>query len=83
MSFFNYLDIKQILSILRKNDFEKLLIKTNKASQMNNFLDKLEKSKNKKYRYQLFDENKQLNIKDLSIKNFGIENLFILIEKNG
>jgi hypothetical protein len=63
VSFFNYLDIKQILSILRKNDFEKLLIKTNKASKMNTFLNKLEKSKNKKYRYQLFDETKQLNIK--------------------
>jgi hypothetical protein len=49
---------------------------------MNNFLEKLVKSKNKKYRYQLFDETKTLNIKDLSIKNFGIENLFILIEKN-
>ena len=82
VSFFNYLDIKQILSIIKKNDFEKLLIKTNKASKMNNFLNKLKKLKNKKYRYQLFDETKQLNIKDLSIKNFGIENLFILIEKN-
>jgi len=82
LSFFNYLDIKQILSIIKKNDFEKLLIKTNKASKMNTFLNKLEKLKNKKYRYQLFDETKQLNIKNLSIKNFGIENLFILIEKN-
>tara|TARA_X000001036_G_C20461836_1_gene717800 strand:+ start:140 stop:808 length:669 start_codon:yes stop_codon:yes gene_type:complete len=82
VSFFNYLDIKQILSIIKKNDFEKLLIKTNKATQMNSFLDKLEKSKNQKHRYQLFDETKQLNIKDLSIKDFGTENLFILIEKN-
>ena len=49
---------------------------------MKNFLEKLKKTKNQKYSYQLFSETKKLNTKDLSIKKFGIENLFILIEKN-
>lgn len=82
ISFFNYLDTKQILSIIEKNNFEKLLIKTTKTSLMKNFLEKLKKTKNQKYGYQLFSETKKLNTKDLSIKDFGIENLFILIEKN-
>lgn len=82
ISFFNYLDTKQILSIIEKNNFEKLLIKTTKTSLMKNFLEKLKKTKNQKYGYQLFSETKKLNTKDLSIKDFSIENLFILIEKN-
>ena len=82
ISFFNYLDIKQILSIIEKGNFEKLLIKTTKTFLMKNFLEKLKKTKNQKYSYQLFSETKKLNTKDLSIKKFGIENLFILIEKN-
>ena len=49
---------------------------------MKNFLEKLKKTKNQKYNYQLFSETKKLNIKDLSIKNFIMENVFILIEKN-
>jgi len=82
ISFFNYLDTKQILSIIEKGNFEKLLIKTTKSFLMKNFLEKLKKTKNQKYGYQLFSETKKLNTKDLSIKKFGIENLFILIEKN-
>ena len=82
ISFFNYLDTKQILSIIEKGNFEKLLIKTTKTFLMKNFLEKLKKTKNQKYGYQLFSETKKLNTKDLSIKKFGIENLFILIEKN-
>ena len=82
ISFFNYLDTKQILSIIEKGNFEKLLIKTTKTLLMKNFLEKLKKTKNQKYGYQLFSETKKLNTKDLSIKKFGIENLFILIEKN-
>ncbi|MEL0124122.1 MAG: hypothetical protein VW827_00460 [Alphaproteobacteria bacterium] len=82
ISFFNYLDTKQILSIIEKGNFEKLLIKTAKTFLMKNFLEKLKKTKNQKYGYQLFSETKKLNTKDLSIKKFGIENLFILIEKN-
>lgn len=82
ISFFNYLDTKQILSIIEKGNFEKLLIKTTKTFLMKNFLEKLKKTKNQKYSYQLFSETKKLNTKDLSIKKFGIENLFILIEKN-
>ncbi len=82
ISFFNYLDTKQILSIIEKGNFEKLLIKTTRTFLMKNFLEKLKKTKNKKYNYQLFSETKKLNTKDLSIKKFGIENLFILIEKN-
>ena len=82
VSFFNYLDTKQILSIIEKNNFEKLLIKTTKTSLMKNFLEKLKKTKNQKYDYQLFSETKKLSPKNLSIKNFGVENLFILIEKN-
>ena len=82
VSFFNYLDIKKILSIIEKNNFEKLLIKTTKTYLMKNFLEKLKKTKNQKYNYQLFSETKKLSPKNLSIKNFGIENLFILIEKN-
>jgi len=82
VSFFNYLDTKQILSIIEKNNFEKLLIKTTKTFLMKNFLEKLKKTKNQKYDYQLFSETKKLNTKDLSIKDFSIENLFILIEKN-
>ena len=81
VSFFNYLDTKQILSIIEKNNFEKLLIKTTKTILMKNFLEKLKKTKNQKYDYQLFSETKKLNIKDLSIKNLIMENLFILIEK--
>ena len=82
ISFFNYLDTKQILFIIEKGNFEKLLIKTTKTFLMKNFLEKLKKTKNQKYGYQLFSETKKLNTKDLSIKKFGIENLFILIEKN-
>jgi len=82
VSFFNYLDIKKILSIIEKNNFEKLLIKTTKTYLMKNFLEKLKKTKNQKYNYQLFSETKKLSPKNLSIKNFGIDNLFILIEKN-
>ena len=82
VSFFNYLDTKKILSIIEKNNFEKLLIKTTKTLLMKNFLEKLKKTKNQKYDYQLFSETKKLSTKDLSIKNLGIENLFILIEKN-
>ena len=82
VSFFNYLDTKQILSIIEKNNFEKLLIKTTKTFLMKNFLEKLKKTKNQKYDYQLFSETKKLNTKDLSIKESGMENLFILIEKN-
>ena len=82
ISFFNYLDTKQILSIIEKGNFEKLLIKTTKTFLMKNFLEKLKKTKNQKYSYQLFSETKKLNTKDLSIKKFGIENLFIIIEKN-
>ena len=82
VSFFNYLDIKKILSIIEKNNFEKLLIKTTKTYLMKNFLEKLKKTKNQKYNYHLFSETKKLSPKNLSIKNFGIENLFILIEKN-
>jgi len=82
ISFFNYLDTKQILSIIEKGNFEKLLIKTTKSFLMKNFLEKLKKTKNQKYGYQLFSETKKINTKDLSIKKFGIENLFILIEKN-
>jgi len=82
VSFFNYLDTKKILSIIEKNNFEKLLIKTTKTFLMKNFLEKLKKTKNQKYNYQLFSETKKLSIKDLSIKNFIMENLFILIEKN-
>jgi len=82
VSFFNYLDVKQILSIIERNDFEKLLIRTNKNSLMKNFLVKLEKTKNQGYHYYLFNETKKLSPKDLSIKNFEIENLFILIEKD-
>ena len=81
VSFFNYLDTKQILSIIEKNNFEKLLIKTTKTFLMKNFLEKLKKTKNQRYDYQIFSENKKLNTKNLSIKNFGVENLFILIEK--
>ena len=82
VSFFNYLDTKKILSIIEKNNFEKLLIKTTKTFLMKNFLEKLKKTKNQKYDYQLFSETKKLNTKDLSKKNLGIENLFILIENN-
>ena len=82
VSFFNYLDIKQILSIIENNNFEKLLIRTTKTFLMKNFLEKLINTKNQKFDYHLFSETKELNTKDLSIKNFGIENLFILIEKN-
>ena len=82
VSFFNYLDIKQILSIIENNNFEKLLIRTTKTFLMKNFLEKLKNTKNQKFDYHLFSETKELNTKDLSIKNFGIENLFILIEKN-
>ena len=82
VSFFNYLDTRQILSIIEKKDFEKLLIKTTKSYLMKNFLEKLKTTKNQEYDYQIFSETKKLNTKDLSIKNFGIENLFILIEKN-
>ena len=82
ISFFNYLDTKQILSIIEKNNFEKLLIKTTKTSLMKNFLEKLKKTKNQKYKYQIFNETKKLASKDLSIKTFGLENLFVLIEKN-
>ena len=82
VSFFNYLDIKQILSIIENNNFEKLLIRTTKTFLMKNFLEKLKNTKNQKFDYHLFSETKKLNTKDLSIKNFGIENLFILIEKN-
>ena len=81
ISFFNYLDTKQILSIIEKNNFEKLLIKTTKTYLMKNFLEKLRKIKNQKYDYHLFCETKKLNTNDLSIKNLGTENLFILIEK--
>ena len=82
VSFFNYLDIKQKLSIIENDNFEKLLIRTNKTFLMKNFLEKLKKTKNQKYNFQLFSETKKLNIKDLSIKTFSGENLFILIEKN-
>ncbi len=82
VSFFNYLDTRQILSIIEKKNFEKLLIKTTKTYLMKNFLEKLKTTKNQEYDYQIFSETKKLNTKDLSIKNFGIENLFILIEKN-
>ena len=82
VSFFNYLDIKQILSIIEKNNFEKLLIKTTKTLLMENFLEKLKKTKNQKFNYQLFSETQKLDAKDLCTKNFSIENLFILIEKN-
>ena len=81
ISFFNYLDTKQILSIIEKNNFEKLLIKTTKTYLMKNFLEKLKKTKNQKYDYQIFSETKKLYTNDLSIKNFVTENLFILIEK--
>ncbi len=82
VSYFNYLDVKKILSIIEKNNFEKLLIRTNKISLMKKFLDKLEITKNQKYYYQIFSETKKLNPKDLSIKKSDIENVFILIEKN-
>ena len=82
VSFFNYLDIKQKLSIIENDNFEKLLIRTKKTFLMKNFLEKLKKTKNQKYNFQLFSETKKLNIKDLSIKTFSGENLFILIEKN-
>ena len=68
VSFFNYLDVKQILSIIERNDFEKLLIRTNKNSLMKKFLVKLEKTKNQGYHYYLFNETKKLSPKDLSIK---------------
>ena len=67
---------------MEKNNFEKLLIRTNKISLMKKFLDKLEITKNQKYYYQIFSETKKLNPKDLSIKKSDIENVFILIEKN-
>ena len=82
VSYFNYLDIKQILSIIEKNKFEKLLIRTNKSFLMKNFLEKLKKIKNKKFYSQLFSETKKLAAKDLSLKTLDAENLFILIEKN-
>ena len=82
VSFFNYLDIKQILSIIEKNNFEKLLIKTTKTFLMRNFLEKLKNTKNQKYDYQLFNETKKLSTRDLRIRTFNTENIFILIEKN-
>ncbi len=82
VSYFNYLDIKQILSIIGKNKFEKLLIRTNKTFLMKNLLEKLKKIKNKKFHSQLFSETKKLTTKDLSLKTLDVENLFILIEKN-
>ena len=81
ISYFNYLDIKQILSIIEDDIFEKLLIKTNKSFLMKNLLNKLKKTKNKKFRSQVFSETKRLSAKDLSLKTLDIENLFILIEK--
>ena len=71
-----------MLSIIENNNFEKLLIRTTKTFLMKNFLEELKNTKNQKFDYHLFSETKKLNIKDLSLKNFGIENLFILIEKN-
>ena len=82
VSFFNYLDIKQILSIIEKNNFDKLLIKTTKTFLMRNFLEKLKNTKNQKYDYQLFNETKKLSTRDLRIRTFNTENIFILIEKN-
>lgn len=81
VSYFNYLDIKQILSIIENYNFEKLLIRTNKTFLMKNLLNKLKKTKNKKIRSQVFSETKRLSEKDLGLKTLDVENLFILIEK--
>ena len=81
VSYFNYLDIKQILSIIENYNFEKLLIRTNKTFLMKDLLNKLKKTKNKKIRSQVFSETKRLSEKDLGLKTLDVENLFILIEK--
>ena len=64
---------------------EKLKVKYYKvpSGELTNLplLEKLKKTKNQKYDYQLFSETKKLYTNDLSIKNFVTENLFILIEK--
>ena len=48
VSFFNYLDTKQILSIIEKNNFEKLLIKTTKTFSDEKFFRKIKKNKKSK-----------------------------------